>query len=233
MKVGTRRVQFQLNSIAARGRNGLTPRDGEAVRYVSPGLFPVDALTLVPTNPADVLTASVQSRAEPTQRWTARGRVQAYRLTQEGKTIEAAPDEIARTRDPLWQVDFAGGVPSGALPALRLGWRPDTMVFVTRGAGPFQLVAGNAAALPAWQAPHTVVPGYGTHGEMLAKPARIGVADGGLAVAGAPRAEAPWQRSSQWLLWGSLVAGVLVLGWMARSLWRDMAGGGADDSETR
>lgn len=204
-------------------------RSGDAVRYVSPGLFPVDALTVVPTTPADVLAATVESRAEPTQRWTSRGRVQAYRLTQDGKTIEAAPGEIPRTRDPLWQLGFVGGVPSSGLPALRLGWHPDAVVFVARGEGPFTLVAGNASIAPAWQSVHTVIPGYGTHGEVRPAPARVGSAAS--AVTAAPRAESPWQQSSQWLLWGALLLGVGVLGWMARGLMREMSsGGGADKS---
>jgi len=202
-------------------------RSGDVVRYVSPGLFPVDALTVVPTNPADVLSASVESRPDPTQRWTARGRVQAYRLTQDGKTIEAAPDEIRQTRDPLWQLRFTGSAPTGDLPALRLGWRPDMVVFVARGAGPFQLVAGNERASAAWQAVRTVVPGYGTHGEVPATPARIGTVEA--TVAAAPRAEAPWQQSSQWLLWGALLLGVGVLGMMARGLMRELSSGDGVD----
>ena len=229
-------VKLTVATLVHSQRSALPPREwvdlpgervGDAVRYVSPGLFPVDALTVVPTNPADVLSASVESRAEPTQRWTSRGRVQAYRLIQDGKTIAAAPDEILSTRDPLWQLAFVGGVPSGALPALRLGWHPDAVVFVARGEGPFTLVAGNASITSAWQSVHTVIPGYGTHGEVRPAPARVGSAAS--AVTAAPRAESPWQQSSQWLLWGALLLGVGVLGWMARGLMRELSSGGGVD----
>ncbi|QID16742.1 DUF3999 domain-containing protein [Nitrogeniibacter mangrovi] len=202
-------------------------RDGDALRYVSPGLFPVEAASLVPAGPSDVLAATLWSRPQPSRRWTWRGSVLAYRLQQDGAPVESEAAHVIRTRDPLWRVQLRQGMPNGALPTLRLGWTPEQVVFVARGAGPFSLLAGNASAAPVWQPVGQVVPGFGT-----ARAATIGAGRPGHAsdtVTAAPRARSDWDDPAHWLLWGVLVLGVGALGWMARSLLRELSSGeGAD-----
>ncbi len=202
-------------------------RDGDAVRYVSPGLFPVDALTLVPSGETDVLSAALSSRATPSARWRWRGRTLAYRLQHNGEFEVGAPATIRPTRDPLWRVSFAVGTPAGALPALRLGWTPETVVFVARGAGPFTLVAGHASVAPAWLAPAQVVPGYGGDHAAAVTPGKPGRVSG--AEVATPRAQSAWQEPTHWVLWGALLLGVGVLGLMARSLLRELSSSAARD----
>jgi hypothetical protein len=196
-------------------------RDGDLVRYVSPGLFPVGAVALLPAGAADVVSGTLESRATSTQRWRWRAQLLGYRLTQQGETLEAPPQPIATTRDPLWRLRLDAAAADGPVPLLRLGWRPQTLVFVTRGEGPYRLVAGHDTDGPAWQPPQALIPRYGSADAVSPVPAQLGAPTGAVAVP--PRALAPWQQASQWLLWTALLGGVGALGWMARSLLREAA----------
>lgn len=198
--------------------------DGMRIDYVSPGLFPVDAVRLVPAVDNDVVSASVSSRPAVSARWQWRARTVGYRLQQQGgATEEGAPTGVALTRDPLWQVAADSAPGTAALPRLALGWVPETVVFVTRGVGPFTLAVGDANAQSAWLAPGQVVPGYGTEG--AAVPARAQVLPALQPADAVARDSAPWHSGRLWLLWAVLLIAVAVLGAMARGLWREMRAG--------
>ncbi|MBI1905461.1 MAG: DUF3999 domain-containing protein [Rhodocyclales bacterium] len=193
---------------------------GGAVEYVSPGLFPVDALRLVPPGDNDVVSAVLFSRATVSARWQWRGATVGYRLRQADGTLEGTPTPVALSRDPLWRATLATDMGEGSAPRLQLGWVSEEVAFVARGAGPYTLAAGHATTPPAWLAPAQVVPGYGS---ATAATLHAGqVLSGAQPVSPPPRTPAPWQPGSHWLLWAALMAGVGVLGMMARGLWRDM-----------
>ncbi|KAA3650353.1 MAG: DUF3999 family protein [Proteobacteria bacterium] len=197
--------------------------DGRRIDYVSPGLFPVDAVRLVPTGDNDVVSAAVSSRPAVSARWQWRARTVGYRLQQAGATEEGAPTAIAPTRDPLWQVMADSPPGASAQPRLALGWVPETVVFVARGAGPYTLAVGHAAMPPAWLAPAQVVPGHGT--PAAAEPAEAQVLASALPVGDVARDSAAWHSGRLWLLWAVLLAAVAVLGVMARGLWRELRAG--------
>jgi hypothetical protein len=195
-------------------------RSGATIEYVSPGLFPVEALRLVPPGDNDVISAVLASRATVSARWQWRGGTVGYRLRQGDGIEEGAPTSVALTRDPMWRATLAANAGDGLLPRLHLGWIPEEVAFVARGAGPFTLVAGHASAPPTWLAPAQVVPGYGSASAATLETGRV--LTGAQPVLPPPRTPAPWQPGSHWLLWAALLAGVGVLGMMARGLWRDM-----------
>lgn len=198
--------------------------DGKIIDFTSPGLFPVDALRLVPVGDSDVISGRVASRAAVSSRWQWRARTVGYRLQQVGGVDEGEATTIAPTRDPLWRVTLDAD--AAVAPRLALGWTPESVAFVARGAGPYTLAVGHASAPSVWQAPGQVVPGVGTDRAAMLVSARV--LSGEAPVAAAPREPAPWQAGSHWWLWGALLLGVGVLGAMARGLWREM--GGAKDT---
>ena len=198
--------------------------DAKNIDFTSPGLFPVDALRLVPVSDSDVISARVASRAAVSGRWQWRARTVGYRLQQAGGMDEGEATTIALTRDPLWRVTLDAD--AAVAPRLALGWTPESVAFVARGAGPYTLAVGHASAPSVWQTPGQVVPGFGTDRAATLVSARV--LSGEAPVAAAPREPAPWQAGSHWWLWGALLLGVGVLGAMARGLWREM--GGAKDT---
>jgi hypothetical protein len=106
-------------------------------------------------------------------------------------------------------------------------------VFAARGTAPFQLAYGSREAKPAAYGIATLVPGYKDEAtldlkpaQVAAKPEAVGIgaaqpaAPRALGGEGATRERIDWKR---WLLWGSLVLGVVVLGLMALRLGRQMS----------
>lgn len=194
---------------------------GKHVDYLAPGLFPVDRLRLLPAQGGnDVVAAQVASRPGVSARWQHRIRTVGFRL-QEGHSVrESAAATFPLTRDPLWRVSPDRPETVGAASTLLLGWLPDEIVFVARGPGPYVLAVGHPDRAPAWLAPHTIVPGYRSTAE--AAMAVASLAPSGRIVEAIERPINVWQPGEHWWLWAALGLGVAVLGWMARSVWRDV-----------
>jgi len=143
-----------------------------------------------------------------------------YRISDGGKervSGELAMPVVQTTQWVLRPQNEQTALPATA-PTLRLGWTPETLVFLASGKGPYQLVFGKAdaaqAALPLAQ----VAPGYSA-AELQSLPlATVGLLAAGTGVAGAANAAAnqgpPWRLAA---LWAALLLGVGVLGFFA---WR-------------
>ncbi len=117
------------------------------------------------------------------------------------------------------------------MPVIHIGWPPQKLVFAARGAGPFQLAYGNSEAKAASYPIDSLIPGYKTESEFKVKPAALGEQ---VTLSGAARLRKP-PDYKKWALWGSLILGVCVLGWMAYRLSRQISkpdANGADDSHT-
>jgi len=185
--------------------------------YELDGRFPIES--------ADVQLAgnstgewTLYSRDDPALPWIRRaGPWVSYRI---GADERSAPQALGdRVRDRHWKL--AGSVPVPQAPALRLGWRPEALVFVAQGTPPYRLVAGSARATrgdapvarsldairvargASWQpAGATLGDAQPLAGESALQPAKE------------PR---DWRS---WLLWGLLAAGALLVAGFASSLLR-------------
>jgi hypothetical protein len=152
-----------------------------------------------------------------------------YRLRRDGNALASEPAELAPRRCRFWKMRIERGA-SDVAPALRLGWRPDRVLFMAEGAGPWRLAAGSAR-----DAAHGFPQERYADAEMreLAKKATVGVATlgaraelGGESARQLPRSP-DWRR---WALWLGLVAGVLLVAGMAFKLVRARGAPGAAGS---
>jgi hypothetical protein len=143
-----------------------------------------------------------------------------YRISEAGKervSGDLAMPVVQTTQWVLRPESQSTAMPTSA-PLLRLGWTPETLVFLAGGKGPYHLVFGKADAQPVAQPLSQVAPGY-RDGELQALPiatlgaltARAGASDAAPAPAGT---SAPWRLAA---LWAALLLGVGVLGFFA---WR-------------
>jgi hypothetical protein len=113
----------------------------------------------------------------------------------------------------------AGGV-GKTPPTLVVGWYAQPLVFAARGEAPFELAYGSRRVEPGALAIRTLVPDY-VAGKPL--PANVGVA-----TLAAPPSEANRAAmrepldATRWLLWGTLVAASVLLGYMGLRLARQM-----------
>ena len=111
-------------------------------------------------------------------------------------------------------------------PTLAARWYPQEVVFAARGAAPFELAYGSRSVAPAALPIATLVPGY-CRRQATARQRRRRHA-GGNAVRRQSHSAARAARRQALVLWGSLVAAALLLGYMALRLARQMRTGSDD-----
>jgi uncharacterized protein DUF3999 len=193
------------------------------------GHFPVDRLRLSLPQANTVAQLELSTRERPEEPWRHAGSATAYRLARNGGELTNPDVQVAVNPDRYWRilVDQKGGGFGAGEVTLELGWLPHEVLFAARGAGPFTLAYGNklakagAAPLPA------VLP---QDEKLAAALARVGEATGS-----APPSVSLFsdpvrfisglsenREIKKWTLWVVLLGGVLLLGWMAHRLLRDM-----------
>jgi len=115
------------------------------------GHFPFDRLRIQLPQVNSLVQMQIFARATTRDEWRQVTSATAYRLR--NRDTELTSQEIAITsrgeRYWLLRADQRGGGIGSGVPAMEIGWVPQKLVFVARGAGPFQLAVGNAAAKPA------------------------------------------------------------------------------------
>ncbi len=203
---------------------------GPALHYDSGGRFPVDRATVAMNRPNSLMEGALFSRPDGETDWRVRHRGLFYRLTLDGTTLESGPIRLQSTAtDRFWRLEAGEGV--GGLganpPALILEWTPHELVFLAGGGGPFTLAYGSGRAEPPDAALGSLLETLKEGGASdIAGRAAVGetVVLGGGEALHPPAPPLPWR---QWALWAVLVAGVLLLGWMAWRLHREMRGGDA------
>jgi hypothetical protein len=183
------------------------------------GRLPIDRLRIHLPEPNTLVAVRVLARDRDQDAWSSAARAVVYRLTRNGTEATSPPIAIGeRARYWKLEVDQAGGGIGAGMPAVQAGWVPQQIVFVARGAPPFELAYGNAGVQAAAYPIQTVVPGWRPDEPLKAALARVG-AQREVAGPAALRARADYKT---WLLWAALGLGVAILAWMAWQLTRQM-----------
>lgn len=193
------------------------PQDG-GFAFASGGRFPV-ALADVAVAGNDAIQWVVQSRDAEDAPWTTRaGPWLAFRVGPGGAHSE--PQAFPPTRDRYWRLLPASGAAPATPPQLRLGWRPEHLLFVAGGQGPYALAAGSVRALRADAPLQPMLDSLArAHGpDWQPPPATLGTQATELAGAAALQPPRDW---TGWLLWGVLILGALVVAGFAFSLLRN------------
>jgi hypothetical protein len=178
----------------------------------------VDRLGLDLSAQNSLVRAGIDCWLQDEKRWQPVHNGLFYRLRRDGNALVSEPVAIAARRCARWKVVVERG-DAESNPGLMLGWRPDRVLFIAQGEGPWQLVAGSArdAENDFPQARRYSDPEMR---KLLRDAGPVGSASLGVRreLGGAPSLEPPrnpeWRR---WLLWLGLAAGVLLVGGMA---WR-------------
>lgn len=199
---------------------GVDEKGVKVYDYDLGGRFPVERADIALSgNNASEWT--LQSRDAADAPWRMRaGPWVAFRVDGASQADRSAPQALnGVVRDRYWRL--SARTPTPDMPALRLGYRPEVVVFLAQGRAPYALVAGSARATRAeaplpqlldamrvqrgkdWQ-PGPAVPGkpQALAGEQAFEPAP---------------AKRDWKA---WLLWGVLIGGALIVAAFAFSLLR-------------
>jgi hypothetical protein len=210
--------QIQRADIEREWREGIVARAGpKAGEYFfeTGGPYPVDRLRLNLPQPNTVAPAVVYSRGSLEAAWREVSSATLFRLhngtvEQSNPSLEMAPDT-----DRQWRVvvdTSNGGLGSGVL-TVAAGWRPATLTFVARGAAPFTLAVGSAAALSSALSRADLLMGASS----VAVAARLGEALPVEQVGGAQLQGNDPEATPRYLLWAALLLAVGSLGAIA---WR-------------
>ena len=195
--------------------------DGVAFDFVLDGRFPVEA--------ADVVSAgnstrgwTLESRDDDESHWLlAAPAWVAYRIDSGGASSRSAPQPLQQeTRHRHWRLRPKAAF-EGAPPVLRLGYRPEVVVFLAEGGPPFALLAGSARAwrqdTPLPQLVEALRAERGRDWQPATATLSTRQTLAGDAALQPLEAPVDWKR---WLLWGLLVAGALLVAGFAFSLLR-------------
>ena len=189
--------------------------------YDLSGHFPFDRLRVELPQVNSLVQLEILARATASEGWRHVTSATAYRLRDRDAEVKSQEIAISSRGERYWllRADQKGGGVGSGVPAIQIGWVSQKLVFVARGDGPFQLAFGNAGTKPAAYPIESLIPGYKTDAEFKVKPATLGVP---MTISGAARLRAAWNYKKL-ALWGSLIFGVMLLGWMAFRLSRQLA----------
>jgi Protein of unknown function (DUF3999) len=185
-------------------------------------VLPAERLTLELPELNTVVPVYFDVRTAPEEPWRSVGFTVAYRLRQEGgEAVNTALGVVVSSaRYVRARLDPKAGGVGKTPPTLVVGWYAQPLVFAARGEAPFELAYGSRRVEPGALAIRTLVPDY-VAGKPL--PANVGVA-----TLAAPPSEANRAAmrepldATRWLLWGTLVAASVLLGYMGLRLTRQM-----------
>ncbi|MEZ4701791.1 MAG: DUF3999 domain-containing protein [Rhodothermales bacterium] len=183
------------------------------------GVYPVDRVRVTFDKPNTLARIRIESAASPDGPWRRHYSGTAYRIEENGQTLESPEIPIRLTHNRYWRVvagQGAEGDPS-LHPIVVLGWSPSRVLFLTRGAPPYTLAFGNGEIGPAAFAASDISRLTSTAQLEDARPGAI------RALGGESRLRKPmdvdWKTV---LLWAALAFGVAVLGALALSLTRQV-----------
>lgn len=191
-----------------------------AFSWELPLALPLERVRVVLGQPSTLAPVSLQGRRDGKAGWSPLARGLLYRLPlQDGEVRE---EELGLPGWPVsqlrLQVDERGGGLGQAAPQLRVALRATEVIFLARGAGPYQLALGSATAQDASLPLGTLVPGYDeTRLAAMGTSRLAGELRQALPAEQSAAAGIDWKRVG---LWGVLLAGVGLLAAMAFSLLR-------------
>jgi hypothetical protein len=199
--------------------------------FDSDGHFPVDRVRLQLPEPNTVAQVQLLSRERVDDRWRPAAAGIAYRLTGDAGDVVSPELHASSNSERYWMLradQKGGGLGTGEV-RLEIGWLPHELVFAARGAPPFALAYGNDKVKPGAAPLAMVLPQRPDGTTPSAPAAAVGAiaARSDTSFAAQPlrfvRELTERRDVRKWLLWSALVAGVLVLAWMALRLLRDLA----------
>ena len=194
-------------------------KDGSsAFVYRVEGRFPFERADVVlPGNSSNQWT--LKSRDSEEAEWrSAAAPWMAFQL--EGGSSRSAPQALpGLNRDRYWQLTSTTGA-SDTAPTLRLGYRPEVLVFLAQGSAPYAVLAGSARAERADAPLPQLVDALRAQRGQDWQPATAMLGKGEpLAGAQTALTPAPVERDwKAWLLWALLIGGALIVAGFAISL---------------
>jgi len=196
--------------------------DGREYVFDLAGYPPVDRVNLVLPGRNVVVRASVEYRLDSESGWARSLEGLFYRVSRNRSEAESAPARLAPTRGGQWRVKVHSGQASDGL-RLRVGWRPERLLFLAQGDPPFTLASGRAQDRVERFPQQRLLADRGIF-SLLERSGEAGAASVGARLEGAGAMVMEGARTWTWrtvLVWIGLIAAVTFVGWLVWSLMRE------------
>lgn len=187
--------------------------------YRMPGRFPVQRADVVlPANSSSQWRLYSRESSEDPWRPVANPWL-VYRVGVGAEGSRSAPQPLhVMRRDRHWRLVPSSPV-ADVVPRLRLGYRPEVVVFLAEGGAPFSLLAGSGRGVRTQAPMPQLVDALRQQRGPRWQPAAAALGAAAVLAGDAALAPAPAQRDwKSWLLWVLLVGGTLLVGLLAVSL---------------
>jgi len=187
------------------------------------GTLPADKVRILPKDRNSMsgvkLFSGPSGKGNGTEQW--RGLV--YNLDYQGTSLYNSTINVRGNGARYWllTVDESETMPSTP-PAIEFGWQPHRLIFLAQGNGPFQLAYGCTDAPHPDFKVNSLLSKY-RKGSGAFTPGRVTpgpqyILAGAERLAPAPLS-LPWRK---YILWATLFGGVLAIGWMSVTLYRQL-----------
>ena len=197
----------------------VTGKDGtQSFQFRVEGRFPFERVDVVlPGNSSNEWT--LQSRDDGEAAWRAASAPWMAFQLEGAASSRSAPQSLDRlNRDHYWRLLPRNAV-GDAVPTLRLGYRPEVVVFLAQGKAPYTLVAGSARGKRADAPLPQLVDALRAQRGQDWRPADATLGPMQALAGAAALTPAPVERDwKAWLLWALLVGGALIVAGFAFSL---------------
>lgn len=184
----------------------------------------VDRLDLHLPEPNTIIGADIYYWADASMRWVRAAGGTFYRIRRDQNSVSSKPVSITPVRAARWKVRLHQGRPDAPF-ELSLGWRPDSLLFVAQGRGPYTLATGRPAAGADYY-PEERQLGDSAIRDLAEQNGPVATATLGkrFPLGGVPHKQTPppgpdWQTL---LLWSVLLVAVLFVGYMATRIVREL-----------
>lgn len=193
-------------------------------RFKLPGFRPVDRVRIILPEDNTLAQAVLSSASSADGPWNTRFSGLIYRLDKSG--IGPVTINVGDVAEPFWQLEVTsqgGGIGTG-VPKFEVGWLPHELLFVRRGAAVFTLAYGNAnrgvqSFDPAALLSMSRLEGGESFGDAKITEAKVTLGGESKLTPEPPDTTLPLRRI---VLWASLGAAVVLLGWMSFRLFKQM-----------
>ena len=210
-------VEPARQSFTLQGR-ALSEEPG-SFEYLAAGPYPVERVAIELADRNSVASFVLESRADPSAPWQQRASGTAFRIGGNGEGVSAAPIDMILLRDRHWRVRTQPA--QARAPSLAMSYRPDQFVLLTQGAAPYRLAAGSRSARrPDYPLRTVLTQMQSQFGDLWLPPEATLGAGAPLAGDDALTAPPPPKPYKQWLLWGVLIGGALIVIAMVLKLMR-------------
>ncbi len=191
--------------------------------FETKSVLPADRLNIDLPTRNTLLNVLIESASFPEGPWYSRYNGLVYDLNIDNMRLANPVIHQAVNSHRFWRVQILNnGGDFGGLPKLQLGWIPEQLLFVASGESPFTLTYGSARVAPVTAPLGQLLSDSSIikKGNLI-KSAKLGAAIdfGDQSRLLPPRPKTDWKK---YILWSVLIAGVLLLAFMAVRLFKQM-----------